>query len=151
MAFELEIHGKLFDDPQKVIEDLGFQPGGRVQFAIDNATVRFMEDYWAFDTGTLAHSVSGQGTGLLTYYQPYAHYMWSGVVYGPNIWNGDGHVPDAPQPFFSPKGKKKHPTGKEIVYKKDKKPDAGAFPLERMKAAHLNDIIEEARRVARYK
>lgn len=150
MAFEFEVHGNLFDDPQKVIEDLGFQPGGRVQLAIDNATVRFMEDYWAFNTGTLAHSVSGQGTGLLTYYQPYAHYMWTGIVYGPNFpveKDAQGNV----LAWRSPKGKKKHPTGKLINYKKDKKPDAGAFPLERMKAAHLNDIIEEAKRVARDK
>ena len=119
----------------------------RMQLAIDNAVVRYLHDYWAFDTGLLAESVEGQGTGLLTYFQPYAHYQWMGEVYGPNIpvFEDDSGIPTR---FFSPPGQPKHPTGRDIQYKTDKNPLAGAFPLERMKADHMDDILEEARRVA---
>ena len=139
----------LFD--KSILQDLeaecGLDDGGRVQLAIDNAVVRYLHDYWAFDTGLLAESVQGQGTGLLTYFQPYAHYMYMGEVYGPNIpvFDDDSGIPTR---FFSPPGQPKHPTGRAIQYKTDKNPMAGAFPLERMKADHMEDILEEARRVA---
>lgn len=144
----LELH-VLFDKGEisKMLRRCGASDNGEMQLAVDNAVVRYLHDYWAFDTGLLAESVEGQGTGLLTYFQPYAHYQWMGEVYGPNIpvFEDDSGIPTR---FFSPPGQPKHPTGRAIQYKTDKNPLAGAFPLERMKADHMDDILEEARRVA---
>lgn len=47
------------------------------------------------------------------YTQPYAHYMYVGEVYGPNIpINENGQIIG----WFSPPGQKKYPTGKDITY-----------------------------------
>lgn len=73
--------------------------------------------------------------------------MYYGEVYGPNIpiFDDDTGVPTG---FWSPPGQRKHPTGRQLQYKTDRNPLAGAFPIERMKADHMKDIVEEAKRVA---
>ena len=114
----LEFH-VLFDgdcSAEALLRKCSLNEGGEVQLAIDNAVVRYMDEYWAKDTGLLAESVSGIGTGELTYFQPYAHYQYYGVSR----------------------------SGKPLNYSKEKNPLAGAFPLERMKADHIDDIIREA-------
>ena len=128
----------------------GFDEHGRVQQAIDKAVIDYTMAYWAFDTGTLARSAytaTDIGSGEVVYPGPYAHYMYYGEVYGPNIpvFEDDSGIPTR---WFSPPGQPKHPTGRQIQYKSDKNPLAGSFPFERMKADHLQDIIEEARKVA---
>lgn len=52
------------------------------------------------------------------YTQPYAHYMYVGEIYSPNIpiKNKDGDIVG----WFSPKGKKKTPTGRQMQYSKEK-------------------------------
>ena len=99
----------------ELIAMCGLEPGGRVQCAIDNAVATYMRDYWAYDTGRLANSVSGIGTGELVWDQPYAKRMYYGVG---------------------------------INYNTSKNSLAGAYPFERMKADHFEDILEEARSVA---
>lgn len=114
----IEMH-VVFDgdfSPERIMSQYGLEPNGRVQLTIDESVVRFLDAYWAKDTGLLAESVIGQGTGELTYYQPYAHYQYYGVSR----------------------------SGKPLNYSKEKNPLAGAFPLERMKADHMDDIVQEA-------
>lgn len=70
-----------------------------------------------FQQGALRNSVNypqGIYGGEIEYNTPYAHYMYEGEVYGPNIPKKDseGHIIG----WYSPKGKKKHPTGKPITY-----------------------------------
>lgn len=125
--------------PDAIMRMAGLEEGGAVQTAVDNAIVRYMHDYWAFDTGTLAEAVRGQGTGELTYYQPYAHYQYYGVLYTDELG----------RTFVGAGETKPVNTGIPLNYKKDRNPQAGAYPLERMKADHLQDIIEEAHNVAR--
>ena len=132
------------------IRRFGLEDHGRVQMAIDKAVIDYSMAYWAFDTGTLARSAytaSDIGSGKVIYPGPYAHYQFYGEVYGPNIpiFEDDSGVPTG---WFSPPGKKKHPTGRKLQYKTDRNPLAGAFPVERMKADHIHDIEEEALRVA---
>ena len=50
--------------------------------------------------------------------------------------------------FFSPPGQEKHLTGRALTFRMDSNPLAGAFWFERMKADHMQDILEEARNVA---
>lgn len=52
--------------------------------------------------------------GVLEYNTPYAHYLYEGQVYGPNIpiKDSEGNITG----WFSPPGQAKHPTGKKIQY-----------------------------------
>lgn len=139
-----EIHASLDVnlDPNDILARFGLEEHGRVQKAIDNAVIRYMEPYWAYDSGTLVRGVytaTDIGSGTITYPGPYAHYMYYGVLYTDEL----GRV-------FVNKGEKKPVnTGIPLEYKKSVHQEAGSFPFVRMKADHMEDILEEARRVAR--
>ena len=98
------------------------------------------------------------GSGEIKQVTPYARYLYYGKVYGPNFpivrekdgtehivfgrYSGDGIIIG----WRSPKGKKKHPTGRDIQYSKDKHPLAGKMWFERMKADRKGDILQAAAR-----
>ena len=139
------------EPPQLVplLKKRNLETGGLVQMAIDKAVIDYSIPYCPFDTGVLANSpysliaADPFHTGKVIYNTPYARYLYYGEVYGPNIpvFEDDSGVPTR---FFSPPGKKKHPTGRDLQYKTDLNPLAGPFWIERMKAAHMKDIVEEA-------
>lgn len=123
---------------------------GRVQQTIDKAVIDYCIPYCPMDSGVLANSAytaTRIGSGIVEWPGPYAHYMYYGEVYGPNIPIFDDASGD-PTGFFSPPNQKKSPTGRELQYNTDINPLAGPFWFERMKADHLNDILREARKVA---
>ena len=107
-------------------------------------------DYAPADTFMLAKSpyaASDIGSGIIVYPGPYAHYMYMGEVYGPNIPVFDDNS-GTPTRFFSRPGERKTPTGRAIQYKTDKNALAGPFWAERMKADHIDDIVREAKNAA---
>ena len=106
--------------PEDILREAGLEPGGAVQTAIDEAVVEYAKAYWAWDTGFLANSAVGIGTGQITYTADYASELYYGM----------------------------RENGEPINYHTDKNPLAGPYPIERMEADHLNDIIEGAQRVA---
>ena len=134
------------ESEQALFAKLGIQRGGRVQTALDVEIVKDCARYTPFDSGTLAQTVTGIGTGLLTYEVPYAHYQYYGEVYGPNIplFDDAGTLTG----FFSPKGETKHPTGRKLQYNTEKNALAGPFWFERAKADNrqkwLNTAMEAA-------
>ena len=135
-------------DVHDLLAQFGLEEGGIVQQVIDKSVIDYCMPYVPHDTGTLEtspYAVTVIGSGEVVYPGPYAHYMYYGEVYGPNI---PVFIDDSGEPayFFSPPGEKKHPTGKQLQYSTDYNPLAGPFWLERMKADHLQDIIEEARK-----
>lgn len=135
----------------EMLRKFNLESGGKVQQAIDKAVIDQSMPYVPMDSGTLAKSAYGAtqiGSGKVIYPGPYAHYQYYGEVYGPNIpvFDDDSGTPTR---FFSPPGQKKHPTGRELQYKTDVNPLAGSFWFERMKADHLQDIIEEAKKAAK--
>lgn len=137
-------------DPQRILAKRNLEKGGLVQKVIDAAVIKYSIPYCPFDTGVLANSpftASVIGSGRVVYQTPYARYLYYGKVYGPNIpvFEDDSDVPTR---WFSPPGKKKHPTGKDLTYRQDQNPNAGPFWAERMKADRINDIVEEARNAA---
>ena len=136
-----------------LLRRFNLESGGKVQQVIDKSVIDHCQPYCPMDSGTLAKSAYGAtqiGSGKVVYPGPYAHYQYYGEVYGPNIpVFEDGS--DTPTRFFSPPGKKKHPTGRELQYKTDVNPLAGSFWFERMKADHLQDIIQEATDAAKGK
>ena len=140
-------------DAKKALRRLDVQTGGRVQQVIDKSVIDWCLKYCPWDAGVLAksaYSATVIGSGLVVYPGPYAHYQYYGEVYGPNIPIFDDDS-GAPTGFWSPPGQKKKPTGKPLDYSKSREkngPLAGPFWFERMKADHLNGILEEARGVA---
>lgn len=138
-------------DVHDLLAQFGLEEGGIVQQVIDKSVIDYCMPYVPHDTGTLEtspYAVTVIGSGEVVYPGPYAHYMYYGEVYGPNI---PVFIDDSGEPayFFSPPGEKKHPTGKQLQYSTDYNPLAGPFWLERMKADHLQDIVEEARKNVR--
>lgn len=137
-------------DVDGLLHKFNLESGGLVQQVVDTAVIKYCIPYTPFDTGTLANSAYSAteiGSGIVEYPGPYAHYLYYGRVYGPNIpvFEDDSGTPTR---WFSPPGRQKHPTGKELTYKTDLNPLAGPFWFERMKADHKNDILEEAKHAA---
>lgn len=114
--FDLKVQGFSQDE---ILESLGLEPGGPVQTAIDQAVVEYAKPYWAWDTGYLANSATGIGTGNITYTADYAWELYYGI----------------------------REDGTPINYHLDKNPLAGPYPIERMAADHLEDIVQEAQKV----
>lgn len=143
MAVGFEINARLeLDDLDDILARRGLQPGGKVQKVVDEAVLRYCAPKVPFDTGYLIRSAitaSAIGEGLIVYATPYARYLYYGEVYGPNIPIFEGGELAG---FRSPKGQKKHPTGRPLTYRGA--PERGAYWFERMKAEHKDDIVQEA-------
>lgn len=134
------------DGLQDALEARGLKPGGKVQKFIDSEVIRLCDPKVPFATGVLKHSAitaSVIGHGMVVYATPYARYLYYGEVYGPNIPRYEaGELAG----FWSPPGKKKHPTGRKLTY--NGAPERGAFWFERMKAESGDDIIQGAAALA---
>lgn len=134
------------DGLQDALEARGLKPGGKVQKFIDSEVIRLCDPKVPFATGVLKHSAitaSVIGQGMVVYATPYARYLYYGQVYGLNIPRYEaGELAG----FWSPPGKKKHPTGRKLTY--NGAPERGAFWFERMKAERGDDIIRGAAALA---
>lgn len=133
----------------------------RAQREVDKDCIKLMKPYTPFKMGVLENSATIHtviGSGEIKQVTPCARYLYYGKVYGPNFpivrekdgtehivfgrYSGDGIIIG----WRSPKGKKKHPTGRDIQYSKDKHPLAGKMWFERMKADRKRDILQAAAR-----
>ena len=118
----------------------------RVQCVIDNSVLRYMTPYMPYRSGNLiklTQIATVIGSGTIVQPGPYAHYLYKGEIYGPNIpIKEDGNIVG----FFSPPSKQ--PTGRPLTYDQTKNPLAGPFWFERMKTDHKDDILKEAQREA---
>lgn len=139
-------------DPEGVLKQYHIEPGGLAQQTLEKAIIDYSIPYCPHDEGVLENSpytATARGSGRIVWDTPYAHYLYFGQVYGPNIpvFEDDSGVPTR---WFSPPGQKKHPTGKFLTYKTDQNPNAGSFWVERMLADHRKDIVEEVANAARF-
>lgn len=89
-----------------------------VMLEIHNAFAKMCDPYVPMDEGVLAQSVIVEKDHI-RYPGPYAHYQYVGEVYGPNIPITENGIIVG---WFSPPGKKKHPTGRAINYGREKHP-----------------------------
>lgn len=149
MSVAFKINAKLLNAAD-IEKKFHLEPGGLAQQTLEKRVVDYSVKYCPFDTGMLAvspYTATAWGSGQIVYPGPYAHYLYYGQVYGPNIpvFEDDSGVPTR---FFSKPGQKKHPTGKFLTFKTDQNPLAGPFWVERMWADHSKDIIEEVRHAA---
>ena len=133
---------------ETMLEACGFEKGGRVQKAIDQAVIDYCNEGGyvpASPDRTLEFSAQVStvvGEGEVIWNTPYAHYQYMGIVYGPNFQvdiKKDGELE-----WRSYKGRPKKPTDRKLTYDKAQNPNAGPFWFERMKADHLEDIIRHA-------
>ena len=136
-------------DPDDILANLGLDDGGRVQQIIDQTVIDYCTDGGyvpASPNKTLEFSAQASteiGSGMVIWNTPYAHYQYMGIVYGPNIpIIEDGMV----MGWFSPPGRPKHPTDRELTYDTSQNSRAGSYWVERMKADRMNDILDEARK-----
>jgi hypothetical protein len=132
------------------------------QREIDKDCIKLMKPYTPFKMGVLENSATIHtviGSGQITQVTPYARYLYYGKVYGPNFpivrekdgtehivfghYDGDGTIIG----WRSPKGKKKHQTGRRLHYSKDKHPLAGKMWFERMKADRKGEILQAAAKI----
>lgn len=143
MAVGFEINARLeLDDLNAILARRGLQPGGRVQTVVDEAVLSYCAPKVPLDTEYLIRSAitaSVIGQGLIVYSAPYARYLYYGEIYGPNIPIFEGGELAG---WRSPKGKKKHPTGRKLTYQGA--PERGALWFERMLPEHRDDIVQEA-------
>ena len=148
-----EIKARLIDalSPDDLLASVGMDDGGRIQQIVDQRVIDYCQPYVpASPDRTLefsAQTATRIGSGRVIWNTPYAHYMYQGLVYGPNIPIKDPET-GVILGWFSIPGRPKHPTGKELTYDTAQNPMAGPFWFERMKADRLNDILDEARKAA---
>lgn len=118
----------------------------RAQCFVDSECIRQMDKYTPKRTGALIRSATlgtKIGSGHIVYNTPYARYQYYGEIYGPNIpIYKDGEL----MGWRSPP--KKHPTGREITYSKDKNPNAQKLWFEKMKSEKGELILRGAQKIA---
>lgn len=116
-----------------------------VKLEINNSFARYMDPYVPMDTGALASSGLANVTeDYVEYIAPYVHYMYEGIVYGPNIpITQDGVIVG----WFSPPNQPKHPTGASIQYSTEKHPLATHHWDEAMMANRGEDFTAEVTRI----
>ena len=98
---------------RKVIND------PKVTLAMHNTFAKEMNPYVPMQTGVLSQSIEIT-PDYVRYTQPYAHYQYTGIVYGPNFPITENGVITG---WFSPPGRgSKHPTGELIEYSTEMHP-----------------------------
>lgn len=138
-------------DTDHLLRKFHMEAGGQMQSVIDEKFIEACKPYTPWRTGSLwnrAESTTVKGSGKIIFPGPYAHYLYHGEIYGPNIPVFDDDSGE-PTRFFSPKNRKKYPTGRPIRFSPDKNPNAQAHWAEVAKANHMNEILEEARKAAK--
>lgn len=110
---------------------------------VHNLFAKMCDPYVPMDEGVLAQSTIISPTGV-TYTQPYAHYQYVGMVYGPNIpMFKDGLLVG----FRSIPGRKKDPTGREINYSTERHPLATKEWDKAMMRDKGEEFIEQVRQL----
>ena len=91
----------------------GLNDDAEIKLLVHNAFAKELNPYVPMQTGVLSQTPIITDKGV-TYTQPYAHYQYTGIVYGPNIPVIENGTVTG---WFSPPGKgSKHPTGRQINY-----------------------------------
>lgn len=89
-----------------------------VMYEIHDLFAKMNDPYVPMQEGVLSQSVQISKDGI-TYAGPYAHYMYVGEIYGPNIPIFEDGILVG---FFSIPNMPKKPTGREMSYDKEKHP-----------------------------
>ena len=124
---------------------LGITTDGKVsKFAVNNCA-KHMDKYVPFRNGDLArYYIVGNE---IHYDQPYAHYMYEGIVYvDPKYGVGAFPIKDKEgnlKGFYSRKDIAKVPSGRTFDYNTSMHSEAGPHWNERMWSAEKNEVLQE--------
>lgn len=135
---KIEVKSKLGNALRKRISEFN---NDTTMLAVHNTLAKMCDPYVPMQNGPLSQTsqVSPQG---VRYVQPYARYQYYGEVYGPNIpIKEDGDIIG----WFSPKGQRKHPTGRPLTYSTEYHPLATSFWDKAMMRDHGDEFIKEVR------
>lgn len=115
-----------------------------VKLGVQSIFYKMCSPYVPFDTGMLDQSVRITPQ-YVAYTQPYAHYQYEGIIYGPNIpfFDKNGKIIK----WRSPKDKPKHPTGRFIKYDTHGHPLATRHWDEAMLKNRGDEFTEEVRKL----
>ena len=75
---------KVTIDDEAIVGKLNKLIDDTTMLQVHNEFARMCDPYVPMDTGTLAQTTEITSEGV-RYTQPYAHYQYEGLVYGPNI------------------------------------------------------------------
>lgn len=115
MKIQVDVH----IDTNNLAKQFAALKDDEVMRQIHNLFFKMCDPYVPMSEGILAHTNVEITKDYVKYGQPYAHYMYMGEVYGPNIpIKEDGIIVG----WFSPPNKKKSPTGRDINYDTEKHP-----------------------------
>lgn len=138
----MQFDGTLIINPSnKILNDRGLEPNGKVQKFIDNECIRLMDPYTPMLGGALHLSAlwgTDIGSGLIEQYAPYARYQYYGKLMVSSITGSS----------YASKGESKVLTDKDLKYNTSKHPMAGKMWFERMKADKKDQILKGAQKVA---
>lgn len=112
IKISVSVHGSLADRIGQLVDD-------RTMLLVHNTLAKMCDPYVPMDEGVLAQTVEITPQSV-HYLVPYAHYMYVGEVYGPNIPIKDelGEIVG----WFSIPGRTKTPTGRAITYSTERHP-----------------------------
>ncbi len=127
--------------PTNIIKTrLGIQKNGPVHAFLTQTCADYMDKYVPFASGMLAYKNRKVKTNVIIYDSPYAHYMYKGLVMGPNVPIKENDIIVG---WFSPM-KPKYYTGKQLNYNASAGHEyAGPRWDKRMWSAEKNDVIKE--------
>lgn len=131
-----------------LMDELGINPGGRVQDVIDASTIHYLRLLMPIDSGTMGNHTERAEPGLIEVRTPYAHYMNEGILYVNPKYNRTGYpyIINQKGEHVGYKGKRV-PSGRPLNYHGG--PNRGAHFVERTLTEHFDDILEEARKEVR--
>lgn len=115
--------------------------------AIHNNLAKRCDPYVPFLEGALSQTTIVTAKSV-KYIQPYARYQYYGQIYGPNIpIKEDGEIVG----WFSPPGRKKHPTGRYMKHTTDYHPLASAKWDEAMLRDHRAEFNAEVKDILKWR
>lgn len=127
-------------------QELGINPGGRVQKVIDTSVIHYLRLLMPMDNGIMMANTRNPMPGLVTVETPYAHYMNEGILYvDPITGKGAFHDPISGR-YWSRPNTKKVPSSRKLNYNTQNGPNRGAHFVERTINGHFNDILNEAKK-----
>ena len=129
---------------EQLKEELGINPGGRVQKVIDASVIHYLRLLMPQDSGMMITNTRSPEAGLIRVETPYAHYMNEGILYvDPKYDKGAFHDPISGR-FWSRPNVKKVPSNRKLVYHGG--PNRGSHFVERTLTEHFDDILNNAKK-----
>lgn len=124
----------------QIISRLGLEKNGPAHAFLTKRCADYMDKYVPYARGGLAYENRKIETNVIIYNSPYAHYMYKGLVMGPNVPIMENGIIVK---WFSPI-KPKYYTGKQLNYNTSAGHEyAGPHWDKRMWSAEKYDVIKE--------